>query len=553
MLDHSHPPTIWQDPPSYSNVFRKNLVQGLLDLVINKKVIVIRSTPATGKSKALLQLGDYILKSPKHDMLEPVLITWDKDPKKHYRTYLDEKAEEFVKINEQHRTTQEKQHRTPQEGQRQPPKKGRRNIFLIDEAQNTYEEKDMWSRLFKNPLDLDHELYVLVCVYGSSQGIFRFGKALSESALINLERRIELRPTAANKLSMLFTQGELEEVIQTWAGANRLELHLDVYQYLMSETEGHPGVLGSILYYLASVIPKQPPFSKKPTLDVKLCSDFLHKTDCMNHLQITTRVLWNTQSISWVNDKLNSERANLKTTLQISDITTALKKVAKERTRYVCESTGLDREALSFCHQAGFVFTDPVDPLETPTGLNGFHIRQTYSFPSPTHKRLVYWKLFPGPALDAPPDTRTLLEVVHQTLKQFRPSAMQSRDAQFNRPWKISEPKFQNEMYHCLTETIDGLPVEPEFTNDTQEGRIDLWIPSRKWGIELLQNGTVENILDHVARFNGIGKYRKWGILEDFIIINFCPESHVRDLRDTGKCYLEGPISQLIETNDIQI
>ncbi len=55
----------------------------------------------------------------------------------------------------------------------------------------------------------------------------------------------------------------------------------------------------------------------------------------------------------------------------------------------------------------------------------------------------------------------------------------------------------------------------------TPKGRIDFFIPSKKWGIELLRDR--DRLLAHNERFVG-GEYGKWvqaGMMDDYIMIDF--------------------------------
>ncbi|KAF2726700.1 hypothetical protein EJ04DRAFT_530052, partial [Polyplosphaeria fusca] len=70
---------------------------------------------------------------------------------------------------------------------------------------------------------------------------------------------------------------------------------------------------------------------------------------------------------------------------------------------------------------------------------------------------------------------------------------------------------------HCL-------PILAQYAF-TQDGRIDLFVAARKWGIEILQCGSNTNLAEHIVRFAPGGKYHNWGIMDDHIVLNFCPRS----------------------------
>lgn len=88
-------------------------------------------------------------------------------------------------------------------------------------------------------------------------------------------------------------------------------------------------------------------------------------------------------------------------------------------------------------------------------------------------------------------------------------------------------------MYRCLFKEIPGCFIWSEHSHD-RTGRVDFLIPDRRWAIELLQNG-----LEHVGRFDKLGKYEIWGIFDEYIIFNFCYLKKHRDLRKTSKTIIE--------------
>jgi len=49
-------------------------------------------------------------------------------------------------------------------------------------------------------------------------------------------------------------------------------------------------------------------------------------------------------------------------------------------------------------------------------------------------------------------------------------------------------------------------------------GRVDFYIPVKKWGVELLRDG--DRLENHSSRFTGTGAYAKMEF-EDYIILDF--------------------------------
>jgi len=85
----------------------------------------------------------------------------------------------------------------------------------------------------------------------------------------------------------------------------------------------------------------------------------------------------------------------------------------------------------------------------------------------------------------------------------------------------MPEMQFQDEFYRACMSHIKGCILSfPEFGN--KRGRIDFFIPFKKWGIELLHNG--DRINAHDERFTA-GEYGQWirdQKMNDYRIVDFC-------------------------------
>ncbi|KAF2785482.1 hypothetical protein K505DRAFT_262002 [Melanomma pulvis-pyrius CBS 109.77] len=159
----------------------------------------------------------------------------------------------------------------------------------------------------------------------------------------------------------------------------------------------------------------------------------------------------------------------------------------------------------------------------------------TYTFASPLHRRVAYRRLLAGREPDAALKDLSLQQVCTNAIARFNPAVLKPRwHSPPNRSWGIPEAAFQDEMYCCLEHEIHFLPILSEYSH-TKAGRIDFYICDRKWGIEVLQCGTNATISEHAARFATSGKYREWNIMEDYIILNFCPRDALPDIRIEGK------------------
>ena len=79
------------------------------------------------------------------------------------------------------------------------------------------------------------------------------------------------------------------------------------------------------------------------------------------------------------------------------------------------------------------------------------------------------------------------------------------------------EAQFQDEFYRCCHAYSKGSVLTfPEFGSKT--GRVDFYIPTKKWGVELLRDG--DQLEQHSARFSQTGNYGKTLCLLDHIVLD---------------------------------
>lgn len=218
---------------------RQELVTSVLKRVREIRVVVIRATPQVGKTTLLNLLGRYIVHNSPD--LEPVYMEWKmREDRKHvpYEEYMEQAKQKYIKIN----AKQRKVHGTTQSQGKA------KTIFLIDEAQFSYEEDKLWTLLSKNKKNTrEGALYVLVCVYGA-EGVSHAHQTHIESQALQMHalHRIELRPTKHYPDSMLFTVRETSNVIDKWAMGSRIPIEKGVEEYVFATTEGHPGMVGML-------------------------------------------------------------------------------------------------------------------------------------------------------------------------------------------------------------------------------------------------------------------------------------------------------------------
>ena len=241
MDDHEENLHLW-NPGCDFVCERQDLVASILQLVRDTRVVIIRATPLVGKSTLLKLLGRHILYTQSD--LEPVFILWQpKSKRDHLRCdlYLQREESAWREINAKYRPSQSRA----------------RTIYLIDEAQGSYEEETLWGNMLKSRNTRSQPLFVLVCLYGAA-GISHTGEPHAESQALCIDslQRIELRQSTLGRPCMLFKPEETIITVKKWAIANRYLFHDGLPRYLHAATHGHPGMVGLILQYFQMCFPQ---------------------------------------------------------------------------------------------------------------------------------------------------------------------------------------------------------------------------------------------------------------------------------------------------------
>ena len=166
-----------------------------------------------------------------------------------------------------------------------------------------------------------------------------------------------------------------------------------------------------------------------------------------------------------------------------------------------------ERVALKRCFTQGWLHADKISNNEEITG---------YSFASPLHRLYTEWKLSNrNTAITIqPPD---LLDFAIQVIKSFSPLNL-SRPriiCPYNNQ-TFPEAQYQDEFYRCCYElTAGALTTLSEF--GTADGHVEIYIPSKKWAIQLLRD---EQLLEqHVNCFSSSGAMSL--DIDEYIVLDF--------------------------------
>ena len=159
------------------------------------------------------------------------------------------------------------------------------------------------------------------------------------------------------------------------------------------------------------------------------------------------------------------------------------------------------------CHKNGWIFAT--------TDQDG---QRVYVLPSPLHRLYFEWKLLPS---STPLLFDTLWDLSIKVIEGFRPSQLSNLsrrvgDAGVARPM---EAAYQDEFYRSLFSVTHGCV---RLLQGARQGCIDFFIPSTKWGIELLHDGS--KLEEHETRLFSHDAYGAWiasSEMMDYIVLDF--------------------------------
>lgn len=154
------------------------------------------------------------------------------------------------------------------------------------------------------------------------------------------------------------------------------------------------------------------------------------------------------------------------------------------------------KQYVKYCHKRGWLQSDQAD-TET-----------RYTLSSPLHIFYISWRLTPS-VINCP--FSTIKDLAFEVIKKFKPSQLSSPKSIgktiTDRPL---EARYQCEFYSALHDLLGGVLICPELLSapGAKSGRINFFIPEKKWGIELTREGS--KLLEDSSRFGPKGAYGAW-------------------------------------------
>jgi hypothetical protein len=131
--------------------------------------------------------------------------------------------------------------------------------FIIDEAQQTYADPDLWYSIIKSQSQgVGGPCFCLFSSYGSpTTGAPDYPEATTPP-ILHFSQRISLTisgNSAAPDISLFYDLSEYQDVLDRFYKRPGIEftLNIEVQGYIYALTNGHPGMIESILMYIRNV------------------------------------------------------------------------------------------------------------------------------------------------------------------------------------------------------------------------------------------------------------------------------------------------------------
>lgn len=130
-------------------------------------------------------------------------------------------------------------------------------IFILDEAQVTYSDSFFWCSVIKERLAvIKGPRFCLFTSYGSPSTGSPYYPNTTTPPILKREQRISLiapHDHIGHDLCLFYKQEEFKDAVKRWADTTDHTIDEDVASYIFEQTNGHPGVAGAMLRYVALV------------------------------------------------------------------------------------------------------------------------------------------------------------------------------------------------------------------------------------------------------------------------------------------------------------
>ncbi|KAE8379637.1 hypothetical protein BDV26DRAFT_291095 [Aspergillus bertholletiae] len=472
---------------------REDTVTKSINLIDLYSIIHARGTPASGKTTLALLLRDRLKDQGRHVFYLP---NWKK--------YLDK-----VDRDTWNALYEVISQRCP--GPIPPNLPDRDVVMIVDEAQGSYKDAEFWNDIIKPISDnsSDYNLRIfLFCSYGSPlTGVDNKDFCNYYTPVeIPIQQRITLTPQLNRKspqIGLFYTESEFNDVLSRMVRymCPNLVATLDneAKRYVFSLTNGHAGCVKAVIQFLCET------YRAGMKLDETFVISKHHVVDTLDK---------NEESDFGFLRDFGVARAFLKEKDLKPDIRDILCEIAEEgNIMWEPERPGLEE-----CYRRGWVHRMIAGDNRHPDSYD------IAVLPSRLHEKWLQ-HLIGKDSKALPPRFTNLTQLCMEILPEFSRMNLKysttgqnlSTAAQF-RP---IEAQYQDEFYRAFNKVAGrGVPISTEWARTTS-GRVDFFIPEKKWAVELLRD--YNGVDDHIKRFKNGGQYFQWletKAVNDWIVIN---------------------------------
>ncbi|KAL2819130.1 hypothetical protein BJX63DRAFT_28379 [Aspergillus granulosus] len=462
---------------------RPDTVQKLANLVDQQKVVHVRGTPASGKTTLALLLMKYYASQKKNACYFGSWTMLSKISSKTLNPWT------LLQLALYRASAGPADHIVPG------------TILLVDEAQLSYKDESFWIgiiKLLQSGLASTDIKFCLFSSYGNP--ITGVEHVPYTPATFKPKQRVDftIQPEGP-QLGIFFTELESYHAIDQISKHGRRPLIATfddkAKDYLFSLTNGHPGCLSALVDFIIT----------KNERCIRHGETIITKDMILESMKIEEK-----EKDVWAFIKRTDVYRSFPNGDNLTPETRAVLANVLEQGNITHNKVD---DALQTCYQLGWLHkTTQPDRLRTTV----------YVLPSRLHEKWIEY-LIGEEMRPLPSQFQSLQELVMTILRGFSTTNLKSAgkvlsSAASNRP---VEAQYQDEFYRVFNKVAGrGVPISSEWSR-TSRGRVDFWIPEKKWAIELLRDH--ERIGEHIAQFHRGGRYYDWitdSMVGDWIIIN---------------------------------
>lgn len=382
---------------------------------------------------------------------------------------------------------------------------GAPNICIIDEGQLSYWDSSFWNGLLKMIRPESKDRVILFVSYGSPN---RRVSVEGTPMILPELNRVGLQPVdhgdGIAPAGLFLTSDEFNDMVQKKFPAGRFKT--DFLDYVFRMTAGQAGAIEELLRVV---------LAHNVCLPIEITAftdDYFKSYNSLKYsneeysmemfrTQLPLPELWKALDLGAI------FRRGLPTEEELGDLSIARVFRAVISNNHVTkQQVPEDEKTLDQCFKNGWLHAT----------MDQGEIR--YIFTTPLHQWFVEHHLgkpVPGSTLI---DDQELSDFAFKVIQRFSRIQLSSpRQVGASNVQRPPEAQFQDEFYRCCSLFFGNcLSSYPEFGNS--DGKVDFFIPSKNWGVELLRDGN--RLENHSSRFIGTGAYAQMKFT-DYIILDF--------------------------------